>query len=174
MVADVHRVLVEGGVYGYPGTPKAPKGKIRLLYEANPMSMLVSLSAGCHTRLTHASEEPPEGQSSGGCCCHDLPEGTHKQADPQPRPPSLPLRSPLSVNTHTCTYTHIKTHTHINTYASHKQHHKQQIEQAGGLSTTGTERILDIKPQEVHQRVPIFIGSRADIQDLIDLYREEQ
>lgn len=42
MVADVHRVLVEGGVYGYPGTPKAPNGKIRLLYEANPMSMLVS------------------------------------------------------------------------------------------------------------------------------------
>ena len=41
MVADVHRVLVEGGVYGYPGTKKAPKGKIRLLYEANPMSMLV-------------------------------------------------------------------------------------------------------------------------------------
>ena len=42
MVADVHRVLVEGGVYGYPGTIKSPKGKIRLLYEANPMSMLVS------------------------------------------------------------------------------------------------------------------------------------
>jgi fructose-1,6-bisphosphatase I len=41
MVADVHRVLVEGGVYGYPGTPQSPNGKIRLLYEANPMSMLV-------------------------------------------------------------------------------------------------------------------------------------
>lgn len=41
MVADVHRVLVEGGVYGYPGTATNPQGKIRLLYEANPMSMLV-------------------------------------------------------------------------------------------------------------------------------------
>lgn len=41
MVADVHRVLVEGGVYAYPGTTSSPNGKIRLLYEANPMSMLV-------------------------------------------------------------------------------------------------------------------------------------
>lgn len=41
MVADVHRVLVEGGVYAYPGTATNPQGKIRLLYEANPMSMLV-------------------------------------------------------------------------------------------------------------------------------------
>lgn len=86
MVADVHRVLVEGGVYGYPGTPKAPSGKIRLLYEANPMSML--------------------------------------------------------------------------------------IEQAGGLSTTGTQRILDLVPTDIHQRVPIFIGSADDIQDLVDLLRD--
>ncbi len=86
MVADVHRVLVEGGVYAYPGTPQSPNGKIRLLYEANPMSML--------------------------------------------------------------------------------------IEQAGGLSTTGTERILDIKPTGIHQRVPIFIGSKDDIKDLQALLKE--
>lgn len=88
MVADVHRVLVEGGVYGYPGTPGAPNGKIRLLYEANPMSML--------------------------------------------------------------------------------------IEQAGGMSTTGTERIRDVVPTDIHQRVPIFIGSKDDIQDLIRLLRDEE
>ena len=46
MVADVHRVMMEGGVYGYPGTLKAPEGKIRLLYEANPMSMLVRRGVG--------------------------------------------------------------------------------------------------------------------------------
>jgi len=86
MVADVHRVLVEGGVYAYPGTESAPSGKIRLLYEANPMSMLV--------------------------------------------------------------------------------------EQAGGLSTTGTARILDLRPSSVHQRVPIFIGSKKDIQDLQELLKE--
>lgn len=86
MVADVHRVLVEGGVYAYPGTESAPSGKIRLLYEANPMSMLV--------------------------------------------------------------------------------------EQAGGLSTTGTARILDLRPSSVHQRVPIFIGSKEDIQDLQALLKE--
>jgi len=86
MVADVHRVLVEGGVYAYPGTVDAPNGKIRLLYEANPMSMLV--------------------------------------------------------------------------------------EQAGGLSTTGRDRILDLKPTGIHQRVPIFIGSKEDIKDLQALLKE--
>lgn len=42
MVADVHKVLMEGGLYAYPGTVTKGDGKIRLLYEANPMSMLVS------------------------------------------------------------------------------------------------------------------------------------
>jgi fructose-1,6-bisphosphatase I len=45
LVADVHRIITMGGVYGYPGTDKTPNGKIRLLYEANPISMLVSRSA---------------------------------------------------------------------------------------------------------------------------------
>lgn len=34
------------------------------------------------------------------------------------------------------------------------------IEAAGGISNTGKERILDIQPTELHQRVPIFIGSK--------------
>lgn len=73
MVGDFHRNLLKGGIFIYPPTDKAPNGKLRLLYECNPMSML--------------------------------------------------------------------------------------IEQAGGRATTGKERILDIQPMELHQRVPIFIGS---------------
>ena len=33
------------------------------------------------------------------------------------------------------------------------------VEQAGGIATTGNQRILDIQPTEIHQRVPVFIGS---------------
>lgn len=46
MVADVHRILLKGGVFMYPPTAKAPSGKLRLLYEANPMSMLVEQAGG--------------------------------------------------------------------------------------------------------------------------------
>jgi fructose-1,6-bisphosphatase I len=46
MVADVHRTLVSGGVFLYPPTAKAPEGKLRLMYEANPMSFLVEQAGG--------------------------------------------------------------------------------------------------------------------------------
>jgi fructose-1,6-bisphosphatase I len=46
MVADVHRTLVNGGVFLYPPTKKHPNGKLRLLYEANPMSFLVEQAGG--------------------------------------------------------------------------------------------------------------------------------
>jgi len=36
-------------------------------------------------------------------------------------------------------------------------------EQAGGRATTGRERILEIVPQELHQKVPLIIGSREDV-----------
>jgi fructose-1,6-bisphosphatase I len=75
LVADFHRNLLKGGIYIYPGTTKAPKGKLRLLYEANPLAFLV--------------------------------------------------------------------------------------EQAGGKATDGTTRILDLKPTELHQRTPLYIGSSA-------------
>mgnify|MGYP000848209379 CR=1 FL=1 len=74
LVADFHRNLLKGGVYLYPGTQKTPNGKLRLLYEANPLAFLV--------------------------------------------------------------------------------------EQAGGSATDGTTRILDLKPTELHQRCPLYIGSR--------------
>lgn len=46
MVADVHRTLLQGGVFFYPPTAKAPDGKLRLMYEANPMAMLIEKAGG--------------------------------------------------------------------------------------------------------------------------------
>lgn len=78
LVADVHRILLGGGIYLYPGEIDKPEGKLRLLYEANPMAMVV--------------------------------------------------------------------------------------EHAGGKATTGTERILDLEPKALHQRVPLIIGSAEDVE----------
>jgi fructose-1,6-bisphosphatase I len=44
------------------------------------------------------------------------------------------------------------------------------MEQAGGLSTTGTQRVMEITPDVVHQRVPIIMGSKNDVQEVIDAY----
>jgi len=46
LVADFHRILVQGGVFFYPATAKAPKGKLRLLYEANPLAMIAQHAGG--------------------------------------------------------------------------------------------------------------------------------
>jgi fructose-1,6-bisphosphatase I len=78
LVADFHRNLLKGGIYMYPATQKAPNGKLRLLYEANTLAMIV--------------------------------------------------------------------------------------EQAGGMATDGTTRILDLKPTELHQRCPLFIGSKTMVE----------
>uniref|UniRef100_A0A8W8I1R1 fructose-bisphosphatase n=1 Tax=Magallana gigas TaxID=29159 RepID=A0A8W8I1R1_MAGGI len=86
MVADVHRTLVYGGIFMYPGTTEAPKGKLRMLYESIPMAYIV--------------------------------------------------------------------------------------EQAGGLAVTGTKNILDIVPKSIHERCPVFMGSKDDVQDVIDLYKK--
>ncbi len=77
LVGDFHRTILYGGIYGYPGDSKNPNGKLRLLYECAPMSMIV--------------------------------------------------------------------------------------EQAGGKGSTGTERVLDIVPDKVHQRVPFFVGSKNEV-----------
>jgi fructose-1,6-bisphosphatase I len=84
MVGDVHRTLLYGGVFGYPGDKKNVNGKLRLLYEGAPMSFI--------------------------------------------------------------------------------------MEQAGGLSTTGRKRVMELQPEVVHQRVPIMMGSKNDIQEIIDAY----
>jgi fructose-1,6-bisphosphatase I len=51
MVGDVHRILCRGGVFLYPWDKREPEkaGKLRLLYEANPMSWLVEQAGGAST-----------------------------------------------------------------------------------------------------------------------------
>ncbi|MCU0374978.1 MAG: class 1 fructose-bisphosphatase [Chitinophagaceae bacterium] len=46
MVADIHRNLIKGGIFMYPGTVNKPRGKLRLMYECNPMAFLVVLAGG--------------------------------------------------------------------------------------------------------------------------------
>lgn len=46
MVADVHRNLIKGGIFMYPGTIEKPKGKLRLLYECNPFAFITEVAGG--------------------------------------------------------------------------------------------------------------------------------
>ncbi|NCD24223.1 MAG: class 1 fructose-bisphosphatase [Deltaproteobacteria bacterium] len=46
------------------------------------------------------------------------------------------------------------------------------VEQAGGMAIDGTRRILDIEPQELHQRVPLFVGSKADVEIVRQYYAQ--
>jgi len=75
LVADFHRNLLEGGVFYYPSDSRYPNGKLRLIYEANPLAFIA--------------------------------------------------------------------------------------EQAGGAASDGTGRVLDRKPENLHQRTPLFIGNRV-------------
>jgi fructose-1,6-bisphosphatase I len=79
-VSDFHRNLLTGGIYIYPETPDSPKGKLRLMYEANPMAFLV--------------------------------------------------------------------------------------EQAGGKASTGRSPIMDVTPTNLHERVPVYIGSPSLVDEL--------
>lgn len=47
------------------------------------------------------------------------------------------------------------------------------IEQAGGACSTGRERILDIKPTGIHQRVPLILGSKSEVERIINYHQEE-
>ncbi len=82
MVAEVHRILIRGGLFMYPRDGKDPgrPGRLRLMYEANPMAMLV--------------------------------------------------------------------------------------EQAGGAASTGRARLLDVAPAAIHQRIPVILGSREEVERL--------
>jgi len=44
------------------------------------------------------------------------------------------------------------------------------VEQAGGMAIDGYQRILDIKPDHLHQRVPLFVGSKNDVEQVLDIY----
>jgi len=88
MVADVHRTLKYGGIFMYPATKDAPKGKLRLLYECNPMSYIMV--------------------------------------------------------------------------------------QAGGIASNGTIPILDIQPTSIHERQPIYLGSRDDVNDVLAIIKKHK
>jgi fructose-1,6-bisphosphatase I len=49
LVADAHRTLLKGGIFAYPADRKSPKGKLRLLYEANPFAFLFEAAGGAAT-----------------------------------------------------------------------------------------------------------------------------
>lgn len=84
MVADVHRTLLYGGIFMYPGDSKNPNGKLRVLYECFPMAFLT--------------------------------------------------------------------------------------ECAGGTATTGYKHMLDHEPQSLHERSPLYLGSRRDVMRVLELY----
>lgn len=46
LVADVHNILTNGGIYGYPATHDSKEGKLRLLYESAPMAMIMEQAGG--------------------------------------------------------------------------------------------------------------------------------
>ncbi|RZJ15910.1 MAG: fructose-1,6-bisphosphatase, partial [Acinetobacter sp.] len=46
MVGDIHRNLIKGGIYIYPTTASSPNGKLRLLYECNPMAFIIEQAGG--------------------------------------------------------------------------------------------------------------------------------
>ncbi|MCB0589313.1 MAG: fructose-bisphosphatase class I, partial [Phaeodactylibacter sp.] len=46
MVSDIHRILFQGGIFMYPNTRKYPQGKLRLVYECNPLSFIVEQAGG--------------------------------------------------------------------------------------------------------------------------------
>jgi fructose-1,6-bisphosphatase I len=89
MVAEMHRILIRGGVFMYPIDTKlqAKGGKLRLMYEANPIGYIV--------------------------------------------------------------------------------------EQAGGLATTGMQRIMEIVPTHVHQRVPVIMGSKSEVERIISYHQRK-
>jgi fructose-1,6-bisphosphatase I len=86
LVADFHRNLLGGGVFAYPASSRSPRGKLRLLYEANPLAFVV--------------------------------------------------------------------------------------EQAGGAASDGSRRIMDVDPIELHQRTPLYIGSRNEVELANTVLRE--
>lgn len=46
------------------------------------------------------------------------------------------------------------------------------ITQAGGLATTGSIPVLDVQPESIHQRCPIFLGSKDDVEDVLKVIKK--
>ncbi len=62
LVADFHRTMLKGGIFLYPPTEKAPKGKLRLQYEANPLAMIAEAAGGL---ATNGQVRIPELEANG-------------------------------------------------------------------------------------------------------------
>jgi len=62
MVSDIHRILIHGGIFLYPSTRKYPGGKLRLLYECNPLAMIIEQAGGkaINTSLKRVLEITPD------------------------------------------------------------------------------------------------------------------
>jgi fructose-1,6-bisphosphatase I len=121
MVADVHRTLLYGGIFGYPGDTKTKSGKLRILYEA----------------------------------FREFPL-------PFPFPPPRPfLLFPASETDFRL----------LLDYPCSAM--AMLMEQAGGLATTGTKRILDLVPEHIHDRTPIYLGSKKDVEDVQAVYAKK-
>jgi len=75
MVADVHRILLNGGVFLYPPTKKSPEGKLRLLYEVNPMAMIIEQAGGkASTGTERVLEAQPRALHQRIACCIGSPD----------------------------------------------------------------------------------------------------
>jgi len=48
------------------------------------------------------------------------------------------------------------------------------VEQAGGLATDGKQRMLDIQPTKLHQRVPVFLGSKNEVERVLQYHQVHQ
>jgi fructose-1,6-bisphosphatase I len=48
------------------------------------------------------------------------------------------------------------------------------VEQAGGMSSTGRERIMDLQPEDLHQRVPVILGSRNEVERVVDYHNKSK
>jgi fructose-1,6-bisphosphatase I len=62
MVSDIHRIMFQGGIFLYPNTRKFPNGKLRLIYECNPMAFIVEQAGGraINAQLNRILEIQPE------------------------------------------------------------------------------------------------------------------
>lgn len=83
MVADIHRTLIKGGIFLYPETKTNPDGKLRLVYECNPMAFLVEQAGGIAitTGLTRIMEEKPNGLHQRKTILIGSPDMVNKAAE---------------------------------------------------------------------------------------------
>ena len=82
LVADVHNVLINGGIYGYPATRDDPDGKLRLLYESAPMAMVMEQAGGAgSTGRGRILDVLPPQPSQGGVTGDDDESGRDSEIE---------------------------------------------------------------------------------------------